>query len=137
MKKVIIALSRSRAKGCDFTYAQVHVAFSRVRRGSDIRLLLTGDNEPEQWRSILYLSGLQPKPSIKYYFDGFRRIEDYIEPNDGWRDNQWDRNKANEAYESVLRSEGCQRIQAKSKRSLPKTIIRKRIDVDKFVRSTK
>lgn len=126
MSKVIIALSRCMAKGCDFSYAQVHVAFSRVRRGNDIRLLLTGDDEVEQWRSVLYLSRLQPKPSIKYYFDGFRQIENYEEPNNGWRDNKWDGDKANEAYKDVLVDEIRQKNLAKTKRKLPRGIICKR-----------
>lgn len=96
MRRVIIALSSCNARGCDFTYAQVHVAFSRVRRGEHIRLLLTGDNEAEQWRSILYLSGLRPIPSIKYYFSGFRQIQDYNEPNNGWKQNSWSAQRANE-----------------------------------------
>jgi hypothetical protein len=71
MRRVIIALSSCKAMGCDFTYAQVHVAFSRVRQGEHIRLLLTGDTEVEQWQSILYLSSLCPTPSVEYYFSGF------------------------------------------------------------------
>ena len=96
--RVIIALSSSGAKGCNFTYAQVHVAFSRVRHQEHIRLLLTGNNEVEQWRSLLYLGKLRPKPSIAYFFNGFRRITDYNHPNDGWQHNGWNKQKPNTFY---------------------------------------
>lgn len=98
MDRVIIALSSCSAKGCDFSYAQVHVAFSRVRKKEHIRLLLTGDHEAQQWESILYLRDLAPKPSIKYYFGGFRNIEDYENPNIGWLTNEWSKERANSEH---------------------------------------
>ena len=106
MNKVIIALSSSHAKGCDFSYAQVHVAFSRVRQGDHIRLLLTGDDSVRQWESILYLGRLIPKPSIRYYFDGFRRILNYDTPNEGWMENEWNRERANNAYRAEQIDQG-------------------------------
>ena len=101
MDRVIIALSSCSARGCDFSYAQFHVAFSRVRKGDHIRLFLTGDNEVQQWESLLYLHSLAPKPSIQYYFGGFRRINDYASPNEGWLTNSWERGRANSGYREL------------------------------------
>ena len=98
MDRVIIALSSCKAKGCDFSYAQVHVAFSRVRRREHIRLLLTGDNVATQWESIMYLDKLTPKPSIDYYFGGFRSELDFKNPNVDWLANNWSLERANANY---------------------------------------
>lgn len=98
MERVIIALSSSSAQGCDFSFAQVHVAFSRVRRGEHIRLLLTGSNETEQWGSLLYLGKLVPKKSVTYYFDGFRDARSLDDPNMNWTTNEWSRERANANY---------------------------------------
>lgn len=98
MERVIIALSSSSAQGCDFSFAQVHVAFSRVRRGEHIRLLLTGANETEQWGSLLYLGKLAPKKSVTYYFDGFRDAMSLDDPNTNWTTNEWSRERANANY---------------------------------------
>ena len=96
LQKVIIALSDPHASGCNFKYSQVHVAFSRVRRREDIRLLLTGNSEMEQWKSLTYLGGLTPNKSIKFFFDGHRcRSHDV---NNNWDTTTWSARKANALY---------------------------------------
>ena len=101
MDRVIIALSSCRARGCDFNYAQVHVAFSRVRQGEHIRLLLTGRMESDQWESITYLGTLKRKPSIDYYFKGFRDTTQG-DCNEDWMDDRWNRQKANDYQRAKL-----------------------------------
>ncbi len=103
MDRVIIALSNTHATGCNYSYSAVHVAFSRVRQRDHIRLLLTGNNELEQWRSLMYLSSLRPNKSIKFFFDGFRR-RTLVSPNRDWQHNSWSRTKANTAYRLHLRT---------------------------------
>ena len=97
LSKVIIALSNCDARGCNFSFSQVHVAFSRVRRRSDIRLLLTGDSDIDQWRSLTYLGGLRPKKYIKFFFDGHRN-RSHTDPNRDWKEVQWSARRANASY---------------------------------------
>jgi hypothetical protein len=99
MDKVIIALSHNPAPGCSFSYAQLHVAMSRVRRRDDIRLFLNGISDTQKWRSIQYVSLLQPDPSIEFFFDGFRSREG-SDANLNWKEDAWDLAKANSAYEA-------------------------------------
>ena len=94
MNRVIIALSSCRAKGCDFSYSQVHVAFSRVRQAAHIRLLLTGDNEAQQWGTLTYIPFLTSNPRVKYYFKGYRNVKPN-NPNQNWMENSWSAERAN------------------------------------------
>ena len=100
MDNVIIALSKSPAQGCNFSYAQFHVAMSRVKRGADIRLLLVGSTESDQWESLNYLEKLKPDPSIDYFLNGFRNVRlrsDHKSPNNNWLHNKWSPSRANTA----------------------------------------
>ena len=97
MDRVIVALSHSEAKGCNFSYAQLHVALSRVQYSEHMRLLLTGNSEWKKWMSIRYIESLEADPSVSFYFGGFRDI-DNDNPNDNWLHNQWDPVRANEVF---------------------------------------
>ena len=99
MDKVIIALSHNPANSCSFSYAQLHVAMSRVRRKDDIRLFLNGISDAEKWRSIQYIFSLQPESSIEFFFDGFRSRQG-DNANFDWKNDAWNLAKANAAYES-------------------------------------
>ena len=103
LKRVIIALSDSNAQGCNFSYPQVHVSFSRVRRRQDIRLLLTGQSEVEQWKSLTYLGRLRPNKSIKFFFDGHRH-RSQTHPNFNWNTTTWSAKRANNCYRSYLQT---------------------------------
>ena len=72
IKRIIIAISGCKAKQCNFSYEQVHVAFSRVMEGKHIRLLLTGNDTYQKRESLLYLDYLHPDPAVFFYFAGFR-----------------------------------------------------------------
>ena len=98
-------MSQSSTPKCNFSYEQVHVAFSRVREGRNLRLLLAGSNEAEQWTSITYVSTLQQDPTIAWYFMGFRELirPGRGNPNVNWKNNQWSSNRANQNYLFYLR----------------------------------
>ena len=99
MSRVIIALSHHPIAACNFSHAQVHVAFSRVRKGSHIRLLLTGQTEVEQWDSLSYLAKLRPLPSINFFFDGFRQSVRKKRSRGDWRTTEWSAIEANRHYQ--------------------------------------
>jgi hypothetical protein len=101
LKRVIIALSHCDAKGCNFSYQQVHVALSRVRNSEHIRLLLTGHNEAMQWMSLLYIDNLRPDPSIRFYFAGFRECP-VNNPNHNWLTNEWSAERANVKFKEEM-----------------------------------
>ena len=101
LKRVIIALSYNPAKGCNFSYQQVHVALSRVRNSEHIRLLLTGQDEAAQWMSLLYINNLRADPSIRFYFAGFRDCP-ASNPNQNWLTNEWSADRANAKFKEEM-----------------------------------
>jgi len=101
LSRVIVALSQNPTAGCNFDHRKVHVALSRVRQREDIRLLLVGDTEGDQWHSLAYLEKLKPDPSIGFFFGGFRPATD-DNPNEGWRTNAWNKDRANAAFRAQM-----------------------------------
>jgi hypothetical protein len=69
--KVILAISQRSCKQCNFKYAGIYVAFSRVKQREDIRLLLVGNTQAEKWGSVTYIQNLRPGPSFFLLFAGF------------------------------------------------------------------
>jgi hypothetical protein len=69
--KVILALSQKNGMQCNMTYASIYVALSRVKKKSDIRLLLTGRRGVERL-TLCYLRTLKPDTSIQAYFEGYK-----------------------------------------------------------------
>ena len=67
LDKVIIAISRRGSPGCDFSFAMLYVALTRVRKSEDIRLLITS----RDWSSLQYIPSLEPKANIRKVFAGF------------------------------------------------------------------
>ena len=67
----IIALGGRRGQKCQFDYASVYVAFSRVREKSQVRLLLKQDNVRAKREALLYLPLLKPNKATKAFFSGF------------------------------------------------------------------
>ena len=104
LDKAIIAMSRSPNAKCNFTYEQVHVAFSRVRDSQNLHLLLAGRNESKQWESLTYVSTLQQDPTVAWYFMGFwERIRPgQGNPNINWKNNKWSAARANHNYALYL-----------------------------------
>ena len=104
LPKVIIAMSHSPVHKCNFTYEQVHVAFSRVTSGNNIRLLLSGKSEMEQWHSIGFVSDLRQDPTIRWFFMGFRpRLRPSEgDPNENWMSNCWCPKRANDQFRVYL-----------------------------------
>ena len=100
----IIAMSETTIPKWNFDFQQVHVAFSRVKEGKDLRLLLHGRTEHEKWKSITYVSKLQQDPSIMWYFMGFRQRlrPGQGDPNVGWETNEWSPHRANSTYWEYL-----------------------------------
>ncbi len=105
LDKAIIAMSHNPVRICNFTYEQVHVAFSRVKDSSGLRLLLTGNSVAEKWQSITYISTLRQDPTVAWYFMGFReRLRpNQGNPNTNWTTNEWSAARANQNYMMHLR----------------------------------
>lgn len=73
LDKVIVALSeRPHSASVQFSYSGLYVALSRVRRRSDIRLLLVGDSVEKQMSTLAYLKDLKPDPYQLSMIHGFR-----------------------------------------------------------------
>ena len=117
LERGIIALSECRVRLCRFTYEQVHVAFSRFRQGSHVRLLLTGDSEADKWESIAYLQQLQQDESISFFFSGYRESTTAA-PNRGWEVDAWCAARANRCFGKQLDAE--QRGRAASRPPFPR-----------------
>ena len=54
------------------SYSHLYVVLSRVRRGSDIRLLLNGDNPFKKRESLFYIDDRKPDPCVVAFMEGFR-----------------------------------------------------------------
>jgi hypothetical protein len=67
--KVILAISERQGDGCGLNYRSIYVAFSRVKRKDDIRLLLFNDDGDRT--SITYLTKLTADPCNRAFVDGF------------------------------------------------------------------
>ena len=102
LRKVIIALSSCGVHSCNFSFQQLLVAFSRVRNGDHIRLLLTGNTEEAKWESIIFINRLKRDPSLAYFFAGFRDIDNLDDINHGWIDDVWSEERANAKFEAML-----------------------------------
>ena len=92
MDYAIIALSNRRANKCNFDYASVYVAFSRVRHKANLRLLLRGNNYVSKINWLDYLNHLQPNKATKAFFEGFDN------GNRQWVNRNWNEKLALEAY---------------------------------------
>lgn len=105
LKKAIVAMSQSPIHKCNFTYEQVHVAFSRVTESKNLRLLLTGLEPSQKWESITFISNLSQDPTIRWYFMGFRKRlrPGQGNPNLNWTTNEWSACRANQNFLLYLR----------------------------------
>lgn len=104
LRKVIIALSSCNVSNCAFSFQQLLVALSRVQKGDDIRLLLTGTTEEEKWNSIIFINTLKRDPSIAYFFAGFREIDKIQDEliNEEWIADKWCQQLANLRFEQMI-----------------------------------
>jgi hypothetical protein len=101
LPKIIVPLSCNPNQKHNFSYKQLYVILSRVRTRNDIRLLLVGDNEAQQWNSITYIDNLKPDPADIFYLSGFRDLNTST-PNEGWETNQWCPTRANRMFKAKL-----------------------------------
>ena len=92
MECAIIALSGRRAQKCQFDYASVYVAFSRVRHKNNIRLLLKQGNGRDKKDALMYLRLLQPNKATFAFFEGFKNQKA------PWNSQTWNKNIAFDAY---------------------------------------
>jgi hypothetical protein len=97
--KVILAISQCSCKQCNFKYAGIYVAFSRVKQRDDIRLLLVGNTQAEKWGSVTYIQNLRPGPSFFSVIRGFSK-----RGKDGWLDDIWCPHRCKEAYEKYRKN---------------------------------
>lgn len=91
--KVIISISDKGDKNLNFSYAQLHVALSRVRKAEDIRLLIANHD----CCTLDYINHLKPDPCLAYFFSGFKHYDTvkYLEnPNLNWSKIKWDHMRA-------------------------------------------
>ena len=93
LDRVIVALSSRELELCNFKYAGVYVALSRVREAKHLRLLLKGENTKTKWDSLQYLLNLQKCESIDAYFNGFN------ESRANWTQDIWNLEKALQSYQ--------------------------------------
>ena len=70
MLKIILALSYNPIYV--LTYAHLYVALSRVRKGKDVRLLVSGNNKVSMAKSLAYISRLKPDTAMMAMLHGFR-----------------------------------------------------------------
>jgi hypothetical protein len=68
---VILAIPERQGDGCGLNYRAVYVAFSRVKQGDDIRLLLFHDDKHRT--SLAYLTNLEADPRNRAFIEGFDR----------------------------------------------------------------
>ena len=87
LKKVILSLSQRQGTKCGMERKALYVAFSRVRDGDNIRLLLTGLSTADKWQSLSYLFTVQDDRSTCAFLSGFSKPHD---TNKGWRERSWD-----------------------------------------------
>jgi hypothetical protein len=97
LKKVILAISKRKCSQCNFKYAGIYVAFSRVRTKDDIRLLLIGNTDSEKWGSVTYIERLRPGPAFFSVMRGFRKLG-----GTGWIHDQWDKRYCKAAYNEYM-----------------------------------
>ena len=77
LDRVIVALSKRELQLVNFTYPCLYVAFTRVRRGEHLQILLSKEgNDAAEWESITYVTALRPEASVKRFFKGFEFIGD-------------------------------------------------------------
>ena len=102
LEKVILAISNHDIKKCNFSYKSLYVAFSRVRKSEDIRLLLSGKTKPMKWESLVYITKMKSSVMGKHVLKGFNGKK-----NHQWQTDQWDMCAA---YKSALNEKIAQRI---------------------------
>ena len=105
LEKAIILMSQSKTQKWNFTYEHVHVAFSRVTKSENLKLLLVGSNDAEKWKSITYVNDLKQDPTITWYFMGFRQRlrPGQGNPNQNWMSNSWSAQRANTNFRLHLK----------------------------------
>jgi hypothetical protein len=103
LERIIIPLSCNPNFKYNFSYKQLNVVLTRVRRRADVRLLLLGNNEAEQWNSISYIDFLKPDPSEVFYLCGFRDLNG-SNPNENWKTNEWCPERANQVFKEKIRN---------------------------------
>ena len=101
LERVIIALSGSQLHNCRFSFQQLLVAFSRVEKGDDIRLLLVGETEEQMWESITYINNLVRDPAVAFFFAGFREPSS-LDINHNWTHDDWNQDRANMRFEAMI-----------------------------------
>jgi hypothetical protein len=97
LKKVILAISKRKCSQCNFKYAGIYVAFSRVRTKDDIRLLLTGNTDSQKWGSVTYIERLRPGPAFFSVIRGFRKLG-----GTGWIHDRWEKRYCKAAYNEYM-----------------------------------
>ena len=100
LDRAIVFMSRNTVASWNFTFEQVHVAFSRVKESQHLRLLLTGETEADKWSSITYINQLKQDPTVRWYFMGFRKRlrPGEGDPNENWMQNEWSADRANRHF---------------------------------------
>lgn len=100
MKRVILCLSYHSEAKTNWDRRGIYVAFSRVCRACDIRLLLHGRTNMEKWQSISYIVDLFKDPSTPAFFAGYGR-NPHAPPNHNWKTETWNGCLAYEKYSKI------------------------------------
>ena len=99
MDRVILCLSEQTV--AKWTRRKLYVGVSRVKKGENIRLLLTGRNYVDKYVGLAYLLDLPKNRSVDVYFAGFERP--YLNAN--WDTNAWDSERALKRLRTLEKSE--------------------------------
>ena len=98
MPNAILALSEREGAPFNITFRHLYVACSRVKKRNDNRLLLTGRGYCK-WKSIHYLTTLQPPLDSKSVLDGFA-----TKGGPGWEHDKWNCHSTLAAWEEICSS---------------------------------
>ena len=101
MERVILCLSHHGEAKTNWDRRGIYVAFSRVQRACDIRLLLHGRTSMEKWMSISYIVDLYKDCTAKSFFAGYGR-KSGAPHNRSWKTNEWDGRRSYNTYAKMV-----------------------------------
>jgi hypothetical protein len=95
MSHIILAWSKGATPASQLSYAHVYTSISHMRNANNIRLLLNGSTEQQQWSSMAYMEQLQPDPCTVAYFQG------YSSDRAHWESDDWNPERALQAWNHI------------------------------------
>ena len=103
MKRVVLCLSYHGEAKTNWNRRGIYVAFSRVQRACDIRLLLRGRTTMEKWNSLAYIVDMTKDHTTPAFFTGYGRKSTDLSNRD-WKKKKWNEMLAYEDYRRRIES---------------------------------